>query len=1103
MAQAEIQSSLNAGELSPGLYARVDLDKYASGAALMRNFIVDYRGGTINRPGTKYIATVSEDSRLIPFVPSTTESYVLVFENLSVGAYFEGALVATVSVPYAAADLPLLKYTQSADVLTIVHPSYAPANLIRMDVDAFEYEVLGVGPNVNPPTLVGMRAPHNGPYNFGYLVTAVDADGKEESLPSPPGVKSSEAMNETTNRVIGLTWSAPLGDDSEPQAVSGYNVYKWGPIDAVTLNPATVWGFIGTSQTTTFSDNNIAPDFSKQPPGWGDPFSGGQFEVVTVASPGSGYNGVSGGWPSAIPYVPLDISGDGTDAAGFAVIDHAAGTIIGAYLTNPGKNYTTATITANGQGGTGATFTYRLTDAASLFPCSTAYFQQRRAFAGSDLKPETLVLSQIGLYNNFNTTPVALDTDALVLSIAGEQINTIKAMVPASYGLLLFTTGGSFLLNGGSPYAPLTPASVSVQAQSSVGINDLMPLRVNADVLYVQNKGNRVRNLTFAWQRQAYQGSDISSLAAHLFDGYNTTDWTWAEEPFKIMWAVRDDGRILSCTYVPDQEVFAWSRHDTQGSFTSICSVPENGADAVYVIVQRHVPEGDTDCGVGWVWHLERFAEREACCILDAWFLDDAKALPHLPGGGDVSFVGQPFVGEEVSLCGNCAESLWFTGLDGTLGTYSGPFSALNTTAGGNSAQELGFYQAAAGQDLFGQRRFAGEGRWSFVSWFEYVIPEDYAGGPISFPFSAGCMGTADAPTVPGTPNDAGISLRMIMIDDGAIGISALEANDFTGHDVGEWLDLDQGLQYGFTDKNTLHPLDHSFAESNDFNGPTPIPGGDWALLQGFWTAVADGTYTLAPGKIVCLILYSDSFVQDSSGQYLQLQVTDFNPSPPASAVFADLSVGDMIFTPQCGLVEVTSKESNCLMHGIVRREIPFIPNDPDHTPSMMQADEWSWVTPVGTLGGLDHLEGKEVWALADGNVIGPLEVSGGEVVLSEVATYSSIIVGLQYTSQLKTLYLTVDGLLPGTIQGKRKFTPAATLRVECSRGLTAGIDFDHLTPIPELNTSSIEPFSGDARVVVFSDWTERAEVCIEQTQPLPAGVLGIITEVVAGDTGR
>lgn len=638
MAIADIQTSLNAGELSPGLYARVDLDKFQTGAALLRNFYVDYRGGVSNRPGTKFIAGVEQDSRLIPFIVSTSAAYVLVFSDLLITIFTAGELVTTVATPYLSADLFAISYTQSADVLTLVHPSYPPANLSRTSDTTFVYAVLTTAPITNPPVVTTMVAPHSGPYSFGYLVTAVDLDGKEESLPSNPAVKHSEGMNEMTNRVVGLSWDAPLDDDSNPQPVSRYNVYKWGPIDAVTLNPATVWGFIGSSQTTTFTDNNIAADFSKQPPGWGDPFSGGQFQSITVDAPGSGYDGVSGDWP-VIPYVPLVISGDGTGAAGYAVIDHALGTIIGVYMTNPGKNYTHATITATGEGGTGATFLFTFSDPLPLNPAATAYLQQRRVFGGANLKPETIVMSQTGLYNNFNTTPVSLATDAIVMSIAGSQVNTIKHLVPVSYGMLTFTTGGSLLVSGGTPGAVISPATVSFQAQASEGANDLRPLTINYDVLYGQAKGNRIRNLAFAWQRQSYTGSDISTLAAHLFDTFRTVDWAWAEEPFKLVWAVRDDGKMLSLTYVPDQEVYAWCRHDTQGEFKSVCSVPEGATDAVYVIVRRFIPSvaGFGVCE-GYAWYLERFDDRTTDCLEQSWFVDCAKRLPLTPGNSHLWF---------------------------------------------------------------------------------------------------------------------------------------------------------------------------------------------------------------------------------------------------------------------------------------------------------------------------------------------------------------------------------------------------------------------------------------------------------------------------------
>src|SRR6266478_7432644 len=79
-----MQFSFNSGEWAPALNARVDIAKYHSAAALLRNFFVDYRGGATTRPGSKYIIqTISGTNavRLIAFQASLTVSYILVFEN--------------------------------------------------------------------------------------------------------------------------------------------------------------------------------------------------------------------------------------------------------------------------------------------------------------------------------------------------------------------------------------------------------------------------------------------------------------------------------------------------------------------------------------------------------------------------------------------------------------------------------------------------------------------------------------------------------------------------------------------------------------------------------------------------------------------------------------------------------------------------------------------------------------------------------------------------------------------------------------------------------------------------------------------------------------
>ena len=132
-------TNFTAGELSPRLDGRTDLQKYFQGCKTLQNMVVHPHGGATRRPGTKFIAETksSGEARLIPFEFSTTQTYVLEFGNTYMRVYKDGGQVLNsgsvveISTPYSAAEANELKFTQSADVLYIVHPSHQPRKLSR------------------------------------------------------------------------------------------------------------------------------------------------------------------------------------------------------------------------------------------------------------------------------------------------------------------------------------------------------------------------------------------------------------------------------------------------------------------------------------------------------------------------------------------------------------------------------------------------------------------------------------------------------------------------------------------------------------------------------------------------------------------------------------------------------------------------------------------------------------------------------------------------------------------------------------------------------------------------------------------------------------
>ena len=1192
MAYADIQSSFTSGELSPNLFARVDLDKYAAGAALMRNFFADFRGGASNRAGTRFIGflqNAQDKGHLLPFIVDSTTGYVLEFGELYCRPWFQGTPYAAVTTPYHLADLIELKYAQSADVMTLTHPNYPPAELSRTGIGTFSYAPIVIGTQMPSPQFTAAAGKYTPGNYFSYAVTAVSLDGKEESLASVPIiVESASPLTGDNNHVIDLVWSAP------GQPISYYNVFKYGPIDR--SDPITsIWGYIGSTLAPSFVDNGIAPDFSKTPPTNVDPWSGGQITSIAVNAPGSGYT--YGAFPG-LSYLPLTFTGGGgTGAAGYAIINNGSHTVIGAYLTSPGKNYNSApTVTATGDGGSGATFTCTVSNAAPKYPVCVAYFDQRRVFGGGNVSPENIDFSQPGNYNNFNRSQISQASDAINASLSAREVNIIKNLVPMSTGLVGFTSGGAFLLSSGGSGAPLTPTTINVKAQASTGSSDVPPLIINYDILYVQNKGSIVRDLAFNYYLQSYQGSDRSMLANHLFFNHTIIDWAWSEVPYKLVWCVREDGIALSLTYVPDQEIYAWARHDTQGQFISTVCIPEGSINAVYFIVKRYLPGiGTGDPCADWYYCLERLDDRTYTNVEEAWFVDCGAKLPKNypdftvtpyytdPSKTQLEICAPTQYGPGTTFMVQSTLSVLNTFMfDATLsGSYSGTLNVringdiqVNDSAvnygmeiyaiqyNGGSALGIPLYDPGGGLaklwapggyiDFFVQREIANPLTID-RSWWEYGYGGYPASGPYRQMFNNAAFNqftTTNANMIFGIPQsskDSGYWAAPYAFpgQSGAqypdnMGGGVIEAfpGSFTapGATGGGALSGATETAYG-----TSYQQGYAGYESIPAGGAIAITNPPYAVTSAAYGGRAAGAAVLAAGQTVTFVAQFQpkyggtpqnqriySIAVDSGAGYVDIPLTNCvttlygcerNPigtTPLASqpylvtspiilpGPFTGIAIGDVVHIAGGKAVVNTIIDSWHIICDVVLPITQLLPDDPDQLVGLQQAPgTWDFVTPVQTVGGLGHLEAKEVVALADGEVVSGLTVSGGSVTLPRKA--SNIIVGLSYICQLQTLYLDISGGA-GTVQGKRKFLPAVTLRLDSTRGLYVGNTFDDLYPVKDQYSPITTPeslISGDIRTNIGGNWTTPANVCIQTTVPLPASVLGVIAEVVEGDTGR
>lgn len=667
-----IQTSFAAGELSPTLNARVDIAKYHVGASLMYNFFVDYRGGASTRPGTMFVARAPEDDStvwLIPFQFSTIQNYVLVFSNEKIRVVKDGAYVTETPInldditqanpgqftttaphgfsngnwvylqdiggmtelnqtfgivqnatadtftlldldgnqinttdftaytsggtvsrvyeiasPYLAADIPNLKYTQSADTMTITHVDYAPRELTRTGHTSWTLTTITFASAQAAPVLTSVTASSAGAAVYAYAVTAVNAQG-EESVASNRGDETGAVLISSTAGFIAIAWNAAANAEF-------YRVYKALPLAVSGTIPAdTQLGYIGDTKALTFNDTNIIADFTFTPPLGENPFADGN---------------------------------------------------------NPG---------------------------------AVAYFQQRLVLAASEDFPQTMWMSQTGLFHNFDKSNPVKPDDSITGTLVSKQVNTIKYMIDMPGGLVVLTSGGAWQINGGSAGTAVTPSAFVATPQAYNGCADVEPIVINDSILYVQDRGSIVRNLSYSFYTNIYTGADLSVLSNHFFFGYEVTQWAYAEEPFKIVWTVRNDGRLLSLTYLKEQEIFGWAQHQTLGLFKSVCTIPEGEEDATYFVTRRYI-QGE------WRQFIERMASRLfPYGVEDAWCVDcglqlsqtfpAAGLIPSASTGTGVTFTADAAVftsgdnGKVLRVGGGIATITSFTNTTTLVGTFT------------------------------------------------------------------------------------------------------------------------------------------------------------------------------------------------------------------------------------------------------------------------------------------------------------------------------------------------------------------------------------------------------------------------------------------------
>lgn len=614
MAERTLRASFDGGELAPELLGRIDLEKYASGLKTCRNFITRPHGPAVNRAGMEFIVEVKDSSkatRLLPFIFSPSQAYIMEFGDQYVRFHTEGATVleATQNVTGATSANPV--------VLTVAGHGYSN------------------GDDVYADSLPGDFAELNGRFLKAANVTTntfeltdalgVDIDGSGFAAYTSGGTAARPL--ETATPYL----EADLFDLVIAQAADTVTIThpSYAPRELVRVS-ATSW----TLSTVTFAPG-IDPPANVTATATSGSGSDTHDYVVTAVSE----SGLEESLASTSDSCTNDLSTSGNyntvtgDAVSGAVRYNVYKARSGIYgYVGQTDDITVGFIDDNISPDMLSTppinrdpFT-----SADNYPGAVTYYAQRRIFAGTNNQPQNKWMSRPGAPANLSYSIPFKDDDSITFALDSRQVNRILHLVPMTDLLDLTNTGEWKITSQNSD--TITPTTVAARQQGYTGASSRPPLVAGSNVLYVRAQGSHVSELKYALQSNAYDSSDVSIYAPHFFDGYTIDDWTFQRAPQPMVWAVRNDGVLLAMTYMPEQAVQAWHQHDTlDGLFESVCAIPEStNEDMVYAVIKRTV-DGNTRRYIERL-HVRRFSTVEDAFFVDSGLTYDGSATDTLSG---------------------------------------------------------------------------------------------------------------------------------------------------------------------------------------------------------------------------------------------------------------------------------------------------------------------------------------------------------------------------------------------------------------------------------------------------------------------------------------
>lgn len=597
--------SFAGGEITPELFGRLDLDKFQTGLKQAKNLEILPHGPARTRAGFQYVLESKDStkaSRLIPFVWSVDQTMHLEFGDQYIRFHTQGQtlLETGLTITGITQAIPgVLTYTGSdpsngdwmylsgISGMTELNGRFVKVANVNAGANTFELTDIHGGANIDTTGFGAWTAGGSAARVYEIATPFLEAD-----LFDLHYVQSSDVLT-ITHPSYGVRELRRLG------------ATNW-QITTATFAPA----------ITTPS----APGVAIGGPGGGTAVT---HSYKTTAISGSNFEESLGSATATSAAIDLTVAGNYVDitpaavsgAVRYYVYKQGNGGLFGYIGQSDGTALRDDNITPD--------LTVSPPEAndpfsgANNYPSTVTYCEQRRCFAATNTNPQSVWMTRSATEGNFTQHIPLNDADAIIFRVKARQQNRIRHLVEL-VDLIALTTDGEIRIFAQNSDA-FTPASTTPKKQSYVGASNVQPVVAENAILYEAAMGGHIREFAYAADGvsgRVYSSNDVSILAPHLFDGHTMVDMAFSRTAgCPSLFVVRDDGTMPRMTFVPGQNVRAWSWFETNGEFESVSTAPEGAEEPAYVIVKRTI-NGRT------VRNVERMHSRVFTDQVDAFCVD-------------------------------------------------------------------------------------------------------------------------------------------------------------------------------------------------------------------------------------------------------------------------------------------------------------------------------------------------------------------------------------------------------------------------------------------------------------------------------------------------